>query len=76
MNILSLSIKDGEQSVNLPKTLRIDDQKVYAKKIGNAIVLIPFHNAWESLFSSLSMFSDDFMLERNQPQLQTRESLK
>lgn len=62
--------------MDLPTALRIDDQKVYAKKVGNALVLIPFNNPWESLFSSLKLFSDDFMSERNQPQLQSRISFE
>ena len=47
--------------------LPMEDDKVYVKRIGNAVVLIPEHDSWETLIESLSQFSDDFMAERQQP---------
>lgn len=75
MEILALHKNDDSQTISLPKSLAIDDQKVYAKKVVNAVLLIPFHYAWNSLFASLESFSDDFMIERNQPAQQTRSNL-
>lgn len=43
--------------------------------MGNAVVLIPEYDSWQTLIESLSMFSDDFMAERNQLSAQTRENL-
>ncbi len=63
----------GVQIIELPKRFNIDDSKVYLKKVGNSIHIIPFHNPWESMIESVSEFSEDFMEERTQPENQNRE---
>ena len=40
----------------------------------NAVVLLPYHDSWQSLFESLDQFSDDFMEQRDQPTQPSRES--
>lgn len=68
--------KNGEsQDVRLPKAYRFRGSKVYIKKMGNAVVLIPEQDSWQSLIDSLSLFSDDFMADRDQPDAQDRESM-
>lgn len=62
------------QAVRLPKEFRFKDDHVYVKKSGNVVMLIPTKDSWESLFDSLDKFSDDFMTERKQPKVQTRET--
>ncbi|HAM52184.1 MAG TPA: AbrB/MazE/SpoVT family DNA-binding domain-containing protein [Nitrospiraceae bacterium] len=62
------------QAVRLPKEFRFKDEQVYIKKSGNVVILIPKSESWDSLIDSLGKFSDDFMVERNQPGTQTRES--
>jgi len=64
----------GSQAIRLPDNYKINDDKVYVKKIGNALYLIPFHNPWQNLFESLDKFTPDFMEERNQSENQTRET--
>jgi len=64
----------GSQAIRLPDNYKINDDKVYVKKIGNALYLIPFHNPWQNLFESLDKFTPDFMEERNQSDNQTRET--
>jgi antitoxin VapB len=64
----------GFQAINIPPSLKINDDKVYIKKIGNALYLIPYHNPWQNLMDSLDEFTSDFMENRNQPSAQTRES--
>ena len=61
------------QAIRLPKAYRFAGQKVFIKKIGNAVVLIPEQHSWQTLFDSLSGFSADFMDERHQPELDDRE---
>ena len=61
------------QAVRLPKAFRLPGTEVYIKKVGNAIVLLPMDHPWETLFTSLSQFSEDFMDEREQPPSQARE---
>ena len=63
------------QAIRLPKEYRFEGTKVYVKRIGNAVVLIPEHDSWQTLIESLSQFSDDFMLERQQPAIQDRAEL-
>jgi antitoxin VapB len=64
------------QAIRLPKEFRLNGDKVFIKKMGNALIIIPYQNSWESLVESLDQFSDDFMEEREQPlEQQTRENL-
>lgn len=62
------------QAVRLPKEYRFKDDHVYVKKSGNVVMLIPAKDSWDSLYDSLNKFSDDFMTERKQPKVQTRET--
>lgn len=62
------------QAVRLPKEFRFDDDHVFVKKSGNAVVLLPTKRSWDVLVRSLDKFSDDFMAERKQPKTQKREA--
>ena len=61
------------QAVRLPKEFRFNGSEVFVKRVGNAVVLLPMDDAWDSLAQSLGLFSDDFMIEREQPAEQQRE---
>jgi len=63
------------QTIRLPKGYRFNDKKVFIKRMGNAIVLIPHNDPWRSLFESVHQFTDDFMDLREQPDQQARESM-
>lgn len=63
------------QAVRLPKEFRFDNDEVFIKKTGNAVVLLPVRSSWEPLFKSLDKFSEDFMATREQPEMQVREGL-
>jgi len=68
--------KNGDsQAVRLPKEFRFTGNEVLIKHVGDAVVLLPKSKSWDTLLSSLEQFSEDFMLEREQPAGQTRESL-
>ncbi len=58
------------QAVRLPKDFRFEGEKVFIKRVGNAVVLLPHHDSWRTLFESLEHFSEDFMEDREQPILQ------
>ena len=75
MKIEAVDIQNvsGEQVIHLPNELRINDDKVYLKKVGNVIYIIPYHTIWKNFYDSLTEFSEDFMDERNQPLQQNRE---
>ena len=64
----------GSQAIRIPDNYKFNDDKVYVKRVGNALYLIPFHNPWQNLFESLDKFTPDFMEERNQSDNQTREA--
>ena len=61
------------QAVRLPKAYRFDGTQVFIKKIGDAVVLMPYQGGWQTLFDSLDEFSEDFMASRGQSEQQLRE---
>ena len=63
------------QAVRLPKAYRLKGKEAYITKIGDAIILLPKKNKWDSLIGSLDKFSGDFMSERIQLELENRERL-
>ena len=62
------------QAVRLPKEFRLPGESVYIKKQGSAVILIPQVNSWDSLLESLDKFSDDYMVDREQPEQQERDA--
>jgi antitoxin VapB len=66
--------QDGHsQAVRLPEAIRLPGTAVYIKQVGNALVLLPLDQPWEPLLESLTHFSEDFMRERDQPPVETRD---
>jgi antitoxin VapB len=61
------------QAIRLPKEYRFRSDRVYIKRIGNAVVLLPYQTPWDTLLNSLALFSKDFMQERTQPLAQHRK---
>ena len=68
MRVITTDIRNeiDSQNISIPQDMRIDDDKVYIKKIGNSIYIIPFHNPWQNLIESTEAFTSDFMENRNQ----------
>ena len=64
-------------AVRVPKDFGLKEGEVYLKKEGNAIVIIPKESKWDRLYKELEEVPEasDFMIERNQPASQERESL-
>ncbi len=75
MQIAEVFKDDNGQGVRLPRNISLNDDKYFIKRVGNAVVLIPYHDPWKPLFNSLDKFSDDFMENRQQPGEQKRETL-
>ena len=75
MDTASLFMNGRSQAVRLPKDYRFRGDRVSIKRVGNAVVLLPHDEPWETLLESLGKCSSDFMSDRNQPPLQDRESL-
>ena len=76
MKIASINISkvNGSQAITIPDDMKINDDKVYLKKIGNTLHIIPFHNAWQNMIDGIDLFTQDFMENRNQIENQQRES--
>ena len=75
MRTAKLFKNGGSQAVRLPKEFRFEGSRVFIKKVGDAVVLLPRQDSWDVLFKSLSQFTDDFMATREQPVPQGRETL-
>lgn len=75
METAKLFKNGGSQAVRLPKEFRFEGSRVFIKKVGDAVVLLPHPDSWQILFDSLDQFTDDFMTTREQPESQDRESL-
>lgn len=71
--ITRIKKEKGSQAIRLPKQMNIDDDKVYLKKVGNALFVIPYHKPWQNLLDSLDNFTLDYMDDREQPDNQNRE---
>jgi antitoxin VapB len=69
----TIVVKKERGKILIPKDMDIDDEKVYLKKDGNALYIIPFRDPWQSLIESVNDFSSDFLSERTQPKIETRE---
>ena len=48
------------QAVRLPKEFRFEGDRVYIRRLGNAVVLLPLAAPWTALFASLDQFTADF----------------
>ena len=73
MKTAKLFKNGGSQAVRLPKEFQFDGDLVYIKQLGNAVVLLPQIDPWKSLEESLGQFSEDFMVERDQPEQEERK---
>ena len=68
METAKIFMSGRSQAVRLPKAYRLAGTEVRIKQIGNALVLIPGNDTWQSLFDSLEQFEPGFRLEREQPE--------
>lgn len=61
------------QAVRLPKEFRFNEDEVSVQKYGDGILILPIAKSLFAFKSSIKDFSDDFMNERNQPEIQKRD---
>jgi antitoxin VapB len=66
----------NSQAIRLPKAYRLPGKKVFLKRMGKGILVLPEDSEWQPLIDSLSKFSPDFMADRNQPPQQHRPEFK
>ena len=72
--IIEIDNQKDFQDLKIPEKFKINDNKVYIKKVGDALYIIPFHNAWDGLISATRDFTSDFMENRGQLPDQQRET--
>ena len=65
----------GGQTIIIPKDMEVEGEKVYVKKIGRSLMIIPLDDPWKDFLESTEMFTEDFMENRTQPS-QERESFE
>lgn len=70
-----LFMSGRSQAVRLPKSLRFDGTEVIAKRFGNGVLLLPIEQPWQLMREALHEFEPGFMLDRRQPETQTRQDL-
>jgi antitoxin VapB len=75
METAKIFMNGRSQAVRLPRQYRFAGSQVLVKRVGEGVLLLPFQEPWETLVSSLEMFSDDFMVTRHQPGQAEREAL-
>ncbi len=75
METAKLFANGKSQAVRLPKEYRFRGDRVFIKRMGNAVVLIPYQDSWRTLIESLELFSADFMETREQPPAERRAEL-
>jgi antitoxin VapB len=73
METTKLFYSGNSQAVRLPKEFRFSDDRVYIRRLGNAVVLLPYGDPWRVLLDGLTLFSDDFMQPRTQGEAEERE---
>ena len=69
-----IKIESGHQLIPIPDNFKIEGEEVYIKKVGNILYIVPVNKPWQSLFESLSQFTPDFMINREELTVQPRES--
>ena len=64
------------QAIRLPKDVALPEtvKKVEIVKLGQARLVAPIDNVWDSFFAGPAA-TDDFMTDRDQPDMQVREEL-
>ena len=60
MDTAKLFPNGNSQAVRLPKEYRFAGEQVYIRRIGEAVVLLPYQTPWQVLVNSLSLFTIDF----------------
>lgn len=73
MDIAKIFENGRSQAVRLPKEYRFNDSEVFVKKIDDIVILIPKDSVWKTFESSITYFSDDFLSDRKQPEMQKRD---
>jgi len=76
METAKLFVNGNSQAVRLPKEYRFPGNEVGIRRIGNSVILFPIDQVWETFLSGLNGFTNDFLANGREQQLeQMRENL-
>lgn len=73
MDTIKIKYQGDKQTINLPEKYNFKEDELYIKKVGDSLVIFPKTIPFEAWFKNLNNFSDDFMNERIQPELEKRK---
>ncbi|MDI7208811.1 type II toxin-antitoxin system VapB family antitoxin [Leptospira santarosai] len=60
--------KNGDsQAIRLPKDYRFKGKEVYIRKDGDNVILTPIDDVVDRFWNTVNSFSDDLILDRDQP---------
>jgi antitoxin VapB len=71
---LDILCEDDKQMILLPDNMKFSDKKVYLKRVGNSLYMIPFNDPWQNLIDSVNFFTEDYMETRENSINDIRES--
>jgi antitoxin VapB len=73
MKTVEVKTEGSVQSISLPQDCHVEGERVFVKRVGRAVLLIPNDtDPWLMFTQSLVEFTDDFMQDRSQPEPQDR----
>ena len=79
MSVVTATVfmNNKSQAIRIPKAAELPNTTKSVSIIiqGDMRIITPLNNVWDSWFNDSNAVSDDFMLSREQPQMQEREEL-
>ena len=75
MEVAKIFENGRSQAVRLPKQCRFQNSEVNVQKIGDIVMLIPKDSKWQGLLTSLELFTEDYMEQRVQGEVEERAKL-
>ena len=63
------------QAVRLPKKFRFTGEEVFVQRVGQAVVLLPKEDAWQTFLSGLDNFTDDFFRDGRESEIPTEREI-
>lgn len=79
MSVVTATVfmNNKSQAIRIPKAAELPNTTKSVNIIiqGDMRIITPLNNVWDGWFNDSNAVSDDFMLSREQPQMQEREEL-
>ncbi|KGQ48663.1 antitoxin [Gallibacterium anatis] len=79
MSVVTATVfmNNKSQAIRIPKAAELPNTTKSVNIIiqGDMRIITPLNNVWDTWFNDSNSVSDDFMLSREQPQMQEREEL-